>query len=198
MNELQRLQKISINRNPTLWHKRDSSSVKIASVNCCGLLPHLRDIRNDWKLLNGDILHLLETSLPVEIDTQGIKIYGYSSHFIKVGNGKGIGAFTKEILQHKHEQEVVKPTLQILKVKIGRIDSISVYRSSNHSIPDTSETLKQVIEVGRPTLITGDFNICSAKNPTNGITESLTKIGFRKMIDRATHIQGGHIDHHQG
>ena len=46
-------------------------------IPCCGLLPHLRDIRNDWKLLNGDILHLLETSLPVEIDTQGIKIYGY-------------------------------------------------------------------------------------------------------------------------
>ena len=80
-------------------------------------------------------------------------------------------------------------------MKIGRIDSISVYRSSNHSIPDTSETLKQVIEVGRPTLITGDFNICSAKNPTNGITTSLTKMGFRKMMDRATHIQGGHIDH---
>ena len=46
-----------------------------------------------------------------------------------------------------------------------------------------------------PTLITGDFNICTNKNSTNGITTSLMKIGFKKMIERPTHIQGGHIDH---
>ena len=133
--------------------------------------------------------------MPTDIDTEGVTIYGYNGKFIKVGNGKGIGTFTREILQLEHEQEVSKPTLQISKVQIGGIDSISVYRSSNHSIPDTSQTLKELITVGRPTLITGDFNICTTKNPTNGITTTLMKTGFKKILERSTHIQGGQIDH---
>ena len=195
LNELQRLKKISFNRNPTPWHKRDSNSVKIASVNCFGLLAHLRDIRNDWKLLNGDILHFLETSLPEDIATEGITIYGYKSKFIKVGKGKGIATFTKEILNQDQNQQVLKPTLQILKIQVAGVDSISVYRSNSHSIPDTSETLASLIDPRRPTLITGDFNICSNKSSTNGIITSLVKIGFKQMMDRATHIEGGHIDH---
>ena len=194
LNELQRLQKISINRNPTSWHKRDSNSVKIASVNCFGLLAHLRDIRNDWKLLNGDLLHLLETSLPADIETEGITIYGYRGKFIKVGNGKGIATFSKESHEHTEEEEVVKPTMQISKVTIAGIDSISVYRSANHSIPDTSQSLESLIRIERPTLITGDFNICTKKHSSNGITTSLMKNGFRKILERPTHIQGGHID----
>ena len=69
LGELKRLQQISFNRNPTQWHKRNSAAIKIGSVNCMRLLPHLRDIRRDWKLQNGDVLHLLETSLPADVDT---------------------------------------------------------------------------------------------------------------------------------
>ena len=169
--------------------------MKIASVNCFGLLAHLRDIRNDWKLLNGDIIHFSETSLPADIAPEGITIYGYSGKFITVGNGKGIATFSKEILDQDQFQQVLKPTLQILKIKVAGVDSISVYRSKTHSIPDTSETLESLIDPYRPTLITGDFNICSNKSSTNGIITSLVKIGFKQMIERATHIEGGHIDH---
>ena len=90
---------------------------------------------------------------------------------------------------------MVKPTLQISKINIAGIDSISVYRSTNHSIPDTSQSLESLIDIRRPTLITGDFNICTEKNSSNGITTSLVKMGFRKILKRPTHIQGGHIDH---
>ena len=133
--------------------------------------------------------------MPADIDTEGITINGYSGRFIKVGNGKGIGTFTKENQDHEHQQEVAEPTLQILKVSISGVDSISVYRSSNHSIPDTFEALESLIDLEKPTLITGDFNICTVKSPTNGITASLVKMGFHKIFKRATHIAGGHIDH---
>ena len=43
--------------------------------------------------------------------------------------------------------------------------------------------------------MTGDFNVCGKKNANNGITVSLIQQGFQKVIDRPTHIQGGHIDH---
>ena len=41
LSELKRLQEISFNKNPTPWHRRDRKAIKIASVNCMGILPHL-------------------------------------------------------------------------------------------------------------------------------------------------------------
>lgn len=55
--------------------------------------------------------------------------------------------------------------------------------------------MKSVIDAERPTLITGDFNLCFVKNPTNSITKELLRMGFTQMVTTATHIRGGHIDH---
>ena len=195
LSELKRLREISFNRNPTPWHRRNSKAIKIASVNCCGLLPHLRDIRKDHKLQNGDLLHILETSLPQDIDEDGITIHGYRGSFINVGNGKGIGTFVKEVVAADHLQNIVKQTLQISKFKIAGLDTISVYRSSNQSVKEVVEALDSLIDVGKPTLVTGDFNICTKKNASNVVTASLSQKGFQRMIERPTQIQGGHIDH---
>ena len=55
--------------------------------------------------------------------------------------------------------------------------------------------MKSTIKAERPTLITGDFNLCYAKNPSNSITRELQRIGFEQLVTTATHIRGGHIDH---
>ena len=195
LSELKRLQQISFNRNPTPWHSRDSTAIKIASVNCLGLLPHLRDIRKDWKLQNGDIVHLLETSLPGDTDTDDVTINGYNARFINIGKGKGIATFSRNDVLCEHSQDIVKQTLQVAKFLVEGIDTISVYRSSNHSLADISQALDSLIDVGKPTLVTGDFNICTKKNASNVVTASLSQKGFQRMIDRPTQIQGGHIDH---
>ena len=44
-------------------------------------------------------------------------------------------------------------------------------------------------------LVSGDFNICTMDNPNNPVTRALKDIGFHLLVDVATHIQGGHIDH---
>ena len=160
-----------------------------------GLLPHFRDIRKDCKLQKGHVLHLLETSLPADADTNDMTIDGYKGSFINIGNGKGIGTFIREDVASDHIEDVVKPSLQITKFSVKGLDSISIYRSSNHSIPDIVEALDSLIDVGRPTLISGDFNICAKKNVNNGVTVSLQRKGFKSIIERPTHIQGGHIDH---
>ena len=195
LNELRRLENISFNRNPTAWHQRNSKAIRIASVNCCGLLAHIRDIRKDWKLLCGDVIYLLETSLPTDIDTEGITINRYNGTFLNIGKGKGMVSFIREDVVGEHRNDVVKQTLQIQKFSIAGIDSISVYRSSSHSLKDVCEAFDKVVDVGKPTLITGDFNVCTKKNERNVVTASLTKMGFQKMIERPTHIEGGHIDH---
>ena len=137
----------------------------------------------------------METSLPADTDCDDININGYQGRFLNIGNGKGLATFTRNHVICEHRQDVGKETLQISKISIEGIDSISVYRSNSHSILEVREALTSMIDVGKPTLITGDFNLCSKKSANNIITVSLTKIGFQMLIDRPTHIQGGHIDH---
>ena len=72
-----------------------------------------------------------------------------------------------------------------------------------------------MIDLDKATLITGDFNVCVIQKPSNIITTSLKRLGFRQLTEEATHIlgildffscyifsffiviflQGGHIDH---
>ena len=82
-----------------------------------------------------------------------------------------------------------------MKFNLGDIRSITVYRSSNHSIVDTAKSLKKFIDVKEITLITGDFNVCTVKDPRNAVTKMLEGLGFLQLVKDATHTQGGHIDH---
>ena len=159
LDELKRLQNISFNKNPTPWHRKDRKAMKIASVNCMGLLPHFRDIRKDSKLQHGDVLHFVETSLPVEADSEDITINGFKGRFINIGNGKGIATFIREDVLSEQGESIVQQTLQILKFTIDGIDFISLYRSSCHSIQEVKETLTSLVDVGKPTLVIGDFNL---------------------------------------
>ena len=195
LDELKRLQNISFNKNPTPWHTRNRKAIKISSVNCMGLLPHFRDIRKDNKLQNGDVLHFLETSLPSDADSDDITIHGYNGRFLNIGRGKGLATFMRNGVICEPRQDVVKETLQISKFSLNGIDSISVYRSNSHSIKEVCEVFNYLIDVQKPTLISGDFNICSKKNPKNVVTASLIEKGFKMLIERPTHIEGGHIDH---
>ena len=86
-------------------------------------------------------------------------------------------------------------TLQIMKFNLGEIKSITVYKSSNHSIVETAKTLKKFIDVKETTIITGDFNVCTVKDERNAVTKMLEELGFKQLVKDATHIQGGHIDH---
>ena len=195
LEELKRLNHISFNQNPSPWHKKDKNALKIATVNCAGLLAHYRDIKKDSKLLQADIIHLIETSLPEEADTSDIHIEGFNGKFIKIGRGKGVATFIRKEIQYQHEDTIAKQTLQISKFNINGVRTISVYRSNNHSIRDTWNELELILEDQQSVLITGDFNICTQKDKSNEITSNLIDNGFQLMIQEATHIMGGHIDH---
>ena len=139
----------------------------------------------------------METSLPADIDISGINISGYNRKFINVGNGKGKGmvTFYSDWVCSTHERDAVSETMQITKYNIEGVDNISVYRSSNHSMKETCESLMSMIDADKPTLITGDFNVCTVKNKTNSLTAMLETLGFKQLVNTATHIGGGHIDH---
>ena len=127
LEELKRLEEISYNRNKSPWNEEKNDLLKIATLNVAGLLPHYRDLVKDRKIQHGDIIQLLETSLPADCDTGDITIDGYSGQFMNIGHGKGIAIFLKDIhncclIFRKDE------TLQISKLELDDIDIISVYR----------------------------------------------------------------------
>ena len=57
------------------------------------------------------------------------------------------------------------------------------------------DSLEQLLDLERLTLITGDVNICLDKKPNNLITTSLHDLGFQQLVTSPTHVAGGRIDH---
>ena len=55
--------------------------------------------------------------------------------------------------------------------------------------------MKKIIEQGRITLISGDFNACFKENFSNRMIQGLLSIGFEQLMHEPTHIHGRHIDH---
>ena len=47
----------------------------------------------------------------------------------------------------------------------------------------------------KTTVIGGDLNICVLAHPRNYVTQSLREMGFKQLVTRSTHIEGGLLDH---
>ena len=169
--------------------------VNIGSLNCAGLVAHIQDIRADDKLLQANVLHLQETSLLQNSDGENVRIDGFCGTFQNHGRGKGVATYNKLNTECLQIAEATNENLQIVKFKIGEIESINIYRSSNKSTIETSEALMRVVDTSKPTLITGDFNVCLMQERKNVIIRNLEREGFQQLVRNATHIEGGHIDH---
>ena len=55
--------------------------------------------------------------------------------------------------------------------------------------------LEDLINEEKTTIIGGDLNICVLKQPNNILTDGLKENGFKQIVTKATHIEGGLIDH---
>ena len=55
--------------------------------------------------------------------------------------------------------------------------------------------IEQMIQWDQTTLICGDFNICYVSDRKNKLLSALEYLGFTQLVQEATHIKGGLIDH---
>ena len=85
--------------------------------------------------------------------------------------------------------------MQVTKFKSPELDVINVYRSSDGNSLELLNRISEMLTVEKPTLISGDFNICMLNHEKNRISKGLSQNGFCQMVKEATHIRGGHIDH---
>ena len=72
---------------------------------------------------------------------------------------------------------------------------IGIYRSQEGNVTTLIQQLESLITEGKTTVVGGDFNICALANPKNYITQTLIGMGFKQIVNKPTHIEGGLIDH---
>ena len=192
--ELRRLEKISINSNPSPYFKKDEMSIKVATLNCRGLQAHINNINSDHFLADATLINLLETSLDQGQQRMPTLLPDFTPHFYNVGNGKGIASFVqKDCKNIVPSKESLRPTCQMVRLSSPQLDIISVYKSSNHSRRQLIRDIEELIDPGKATFVVGDFNIDNSKE--DSLAGELEGMGFNSMISVATHVSGGHLDH---
>ena len=194
LKELERMNLISINNNPSPWHKDDENTLKIVALNCAGLKHHYHDVECDHKLKKAHLISLLETSLLSCDNEEDFPLQGYSKYFIKMGLGKGVGSYYDES-RFTRKQDIQFEKFQASKFTHDEIDVICLYRSQITDSIHLLEELAKLVDVQRPTLIMGDFNICYKENSYNKLIQGLLNLGFSQLMQEPTHIRGRTIDH---
>ena len=193
LNELQRLEDISINRKPRIWMSESQGVLRICSMNCAGLRAHFKDIQADERLLKADILLFQETSLNVD-DQHDFVIVSHPVQFhVKNGRGKGVSVFMKQ--RYSEKTWCNKEGFQIAKITLNRLNILNVYRSSSVSAGDFCDKLKEFLASTEKQLVFGDFNVCGQREKTTKIRSFLSQLRFTQLVTEATQIQGRQIDH---
>ena len=194
LEEIKRLEEISINNNPTSWDKESSIGVtKICFLNTRSLMNKFQNIKSDLSLQQSDIIILAETWIPKEtIESDDYKLTTFTEHLNNCGRGKGLALFYRESFECKDKNE---ENINITKAENEDIDIISVYRSKEGSLEKLVNKLQDLINFSKTTIIIGDMNVCNREKTNNLLKKHLEDQGFKLIVNRSTHIDGGHIDH---
>ena len=191
--EAKRMEKVSINKNPSNWMNPKAAGLKVCSLNVKSLRCHIDDVKSDPALLQSDILCLQEIWLhPGEEEGEQYQLDGFHGHFTCVGPGKGVAVYVKKNKTASYSYHAVsEPFLQLGRVSLPDLDVITVYRSQEERPLSAAHFLKEFINLEKTTLIVGDFNICPRRKPTNELTSFLSRQRFNQLVTLPTHIDGG-------
>ena len=185
----------SINMNPIPWTS-DTKQLRLAHLNIANIKYHSLDLKHDPNFKKADLLHLSETWLKPdeEEDLGNLNIIpGHSLTLNSVGNGKGLASFHNS--DFKPVTNIKEPDYQISVLSNQEVQSVVVYRSQSAKRSEVKDAIVALLNEDKVNIVTGDFNICTKKEPDNIITRCLLDLGFDLLLSGATHIMGGTIDH---
>ena len=202
-----KIQKAALNNEVNLqkdpWFKKDSSALKVTSLNIAHLPSRLSDLQNDPTILMSDIICLQETfsaSMPLP------RIDGFECLMppsINQGRGRGVAAFIKKSLMQNFlgAEPVNEPIAQCLKLSFKHYNVITVYKTQECTTLDDHrqviQILKELVNPKKPmpTVINGDFNFDYWREKDNLLRVTLEKAGFKQLVKLPTTIRGKCIDH---
>ena len=191
LKELDAMNARSINQHPMIWKQQKPKFLKICSLNCMNLQNTFDDILCDKTLRESTVLALSETWLN---PGTSLNIDGYNCINNCLGPGKGLTLYYS-IRIFRPGPQVIENRIQMTKLVSDEVDIIAVYRSDQGNLDHIIQHLKNLIEHGKNTVVTGDLNISYNANRNNIVTKYLENEGFIQYMKEATHIKGRHIDH---
>ena len=188
LEELNRLEKISLNRNPSMWMNDDQLGVlRICSLNCAGLQAHFEDIKADERIQKADVLLLQETSLNVD-NNDNFELTSHPIQFhVRDGRGKGVSVYMKQ--RYAGKTMYKEEGFQIAGFSMEELAILNIYRSSTSSKEAFCDKLLEVIDSTRVQMIFGDFNVCGQREKMSRIPRFLSNLGFTQLVHEATQIQ---------
>ena len=137
---------------------------------------------------------MAETWIPEKTDVSNkFKLKKYRTHLNCTGRGKGLAIFNKPGFKNITDHNV--KDINITKIECEDIDVIAIYRSKEGSLDKLISKLHNIINMSKSTLIVGDMNICNKKMAANDLRKYLEGKKFKQVINTATHIEGGHLNH---
>ena len=162
LKEAKRMWKVSLDNNPGSWANPKVEGLRVASLNVRSLRKHMEDVRTDPHLKHADILCLQETWLTEEEEEGNrYKLEGYSSSFfLSQGRGKGMAVYARRGLRVQDVRHHSSTNLQMLKICLGGLEVIAIYRSQEEPFVSVVRHLQNLLDKTTPTLLIGDVNFC--------------------------------------
>ena len=193
IEELEKMNKISVNENPTRWYDTKNSQTRICVLNCGSMRSKLNHISSDTTILLSDVICLTETWIWNNENEEFFKIEGFVEHHNAQGRGQGISVYWKTV-KFTNIKDLKRDKIQVTVMSSTNWDLIVVYKSPKGKDSDLRNMLQTVINPERPTIICGDLNMCFIDNKNSDSISFLMEIGFKQLVQDSTHIKGGHID----
>ena len=139
------------------------------------------------------MLILSETWLEDSKNEEAYQLPSFNANFCSRGKGRGIASYYRD--GFRHVGNIKGDGFSITKLDSEELDIIGIYRSQNGNVVDLINELTNLIEIGRTTVIGGDFNLCAVTQSKNYVTASLKEMGFQQIVTKPSHIDGRTIDH---
>ena len=192
INELEKMNKKAINSNKDL----KLYDLKMVSLNIRSLKKHMIDLIKEPAIVRAEVILVQQTCLKSSESVEEYQMEMYNSHFNSAGEGKGIAFYFTG--NYKHVSDISVEKYQISKIRSKKYDIICVYRSSDTCKSNQISFLNdlhRLLDIKRKTFILGDFNFDALSHDRNLILIELENWNFKQLIENATHIKGGLIDH---
>ena len=149
VEELEILNRISLNNNPSEWEKEHKESIKISSLNCRSLKKHHEDIAKDNLLMKSDIICLNETWEETDHIRDDLQIPDYELKLNSKGNGKGLATYYRKDI-FKHDFDVKDDYMQLSKFTSHMLDIILLYRSQRGNSKKLNDYIDSMSTDGKP------------------------------------------------
>ena len=193
LEEIDRLVGVSMNKNPSKWEDKDDSKIRVSFLNCRSMKNKFEHIKADKSLLKSNVIILTETWLEQGQPGNEYQLVNYKVNLNNRGRGKGIASYFDHKFEHSEDTNL--EGISLTKITSEKLDVIGIYRSKEGNVMNLITYLEDLINEEKTTIIGGDLNICVLKQPNNYVTKGLKEIGFTQIVTKATHIEGGLIDH---